>query len=166
MLRFESLPTRSIRTMRTVMRARRRSAAFRRRFVPGIDLMEPRRLLSTLTVINNNDSGSGSLRATIAAATSGDTIDFSSKLNGQTITLTSGELTIGVNLTIDGPGAGQLRHQRRQHQPGVRGRGRARRDHQRPEDHPRVRRGSGRRHPERWRKLDVVRRRPVPERDL
>ncbi len=65
-------------------------------------------MLSTLTVTNNHDSGPGSLRATIAASTSGDTIDFSSKLSGQTIKLTSGELTVGVNLTIDGPGANQL----------------------------------------------------------
>jgi len=67
--------------------------------------MEDRTLLSPLTVTNNQDSGSGSLRATIAAATSGDTINFSSALEGQTITLTSGPLTIGVNLTIDGLGA-------------------------------------------------------------
>jgi hypothetical protein len=38
-------------------------------FLPLVDLMEDRTLLSTLTVMNNNDSGSGSLRATIAAAT-------------------------------------------------------------------------------------------------
>ena len=70
--------------------------------------MEDRTLLSTLTVMNNHDSGSGSLRATIAAASSGDTIKFASSLIGQTIKLTSGELTITKNLDIDGPGAGQL----------------------------------------------------------
>jgi hypothetical protein len=70
--------------------------------------MEDRTLLSPLTVSNNQDSGSGSLRATISAATSGATINFSSKLAGQTITLTSGPLTLGVNLTIDGLGASQL----------------------------------------------------------
>jgi len=90
--------------------ARRPVSARRRRmqFLPRVDLMEDRKLLSTLTVMNNHDSGSGSLRATIAAATSGDTIDFSSKLRGETITLTSGELVLGVNLTIDGLGANQL----------------------------------------------------------
>ena len=108
MLRFESVTKGSIGMIRNGMPSRRRSRAFRRRFVPGIDLMEDRTLLSTLTVMNNNDSGSGSLRATIAAAASGDTINFSSKLKGETITLTSGELTVGVNLTIDGPGANQL----------------------------------------------------------
>ena len=40
----------------------------RRRFLPRVDLMEDRTLLSTLTVTNNKDSGSGSLRALIAAA--------------------------------------------------------------------------------------------------
>ena len=86
----------------------RRTRAPRTRFLPRVDLMEDRTLLSTLTVINNNDSGSGSLRATIAAAASGDTINFAHSLIGQTIKLTSGELTIAKSLDIDGPGAGQL----------------------------------------------------------
>ena len=55
----------------------------RRRFLPRVDLMEDRTLLSTLTVTNNNDSGKGSLRFEIAAAASGDTINFSSKLKGR-----------------------------------------------------------------------------------
>jgi hypothetical protein len=70
--------------------------------------MEDRYVLSTLTVINNHDSGPGSLRAEIAAAKSKDTIVFAPSLNGQTITLTSAELIIATNLTIQGPGAGQL----------------------------------------------------------
>ena len=70
--------------------------------------MEDRTLLSTLTVTNNNDSGKGSLRFEIAAASTGDTINFSSKLKGETITLTSGELLITESLTINGPGANQL----------------------------------------------------------
>lgn len=53
------------------------------------------------TVTTTADSGPGSLRNTIAAAGSGDTIAFSSALAGQTIYLTSGELLIGQNLTID-----------------------------------------------------------------
>ena len=60
------------------------------------------------TVTNTNDSGAGSLRAAIAAAANGDTIDFAPALNGQTITLTSGALTITQSLTISGPGAGNL----------------------------------------------------------
>jgi hypothetical protein len=64
---------------------------------------------ATITVINNNDSGLGSLREAISASYSGDTIDFDSSLNGQTITLTSGELFIRFkNLTISGPSANLL----------------------------------------------------------
>lgn len=64
-------------------------------------------VLADLTVMNTNDSGTGSLRAAIGLARSGDTIRFASSLQGQTITLTSGELSIPVNknLTIDGSGA-------------------------------------------------------------
>jgi len=72
------------------------------------EAMEDRSLLSALTVLNNLDSGAGSLRADIAAAHSGDTIAFAPSLAGQTITLTSGELLINKNLTISGPGAGDL----------------------------------------------------------
>ncbi|HMC10391.1 MAG TPA: hypothetical protein VKH44_03840, partial [Pirellulaceae bacterium] len=63
---------------------------------------------STLTVLNNLDSGAGSLRAEIAAAHNSDTIVFAAGLNGQTITLTSGEVLISHNVTIAGPGSGQL----------------------------------------------------------
>jgi predicted outer membrane repeat protein len=64
-------------------------------------------LLSTLTVLNLNDSGPGSLRQAILDATAGDTINFQAGLSG-TIVLTSGELDISQNLTIAGPGAGVL----------------------------------------------------------
>ncbi len=77
-------------------------------FRPALEVLESRYLLSTLTVLNTNDSGAGSLRADIAAARANDTIVFAPSLNGQTITLTSGELLINKNLTITGPGAGQL----------------------------------------------------------
>jgi predicted outer membrane repeat protein len=49
------------------------------------------------------DSGPGSLRDTIAAAASRDTIKFDSSIFGQTIKLTSGGLTIAQNLDIEGP---------------------------------------------------------------
>jgi predicted outer membrane repeat protein len=78
------------------------------RFRPRLEALQDRWLLSTLTVTNNLDSGAGSLRADIAAAHSGDTIVFAPNLNGQTITLTSSELSITKGLTIQGPGAGQL----------------------------------------------------------
>ena len=54
---------------------------------------------STLTTLA--DSGCGSLRQAIAAATAGDTIELTC-LSG-VITLTSGELSIAKNLTINGP---------------------------------------------------------------
>jgi hypothetical protein len=78
------------------------------RFRPQLEALEGRDLPSTLTVLNNLDSGTGSLRAEIAAAHSGDTIVFDPSLNGQTIVLTSGELGINTNLTIQGPGSSQL----------------------------------------------------------
>jgi hypothetical protein len=63
---------------------------------------------ATVTVTTTADSGAGSLRAAIAAAAAGDTIQFAAALNGQTITLTSAELLIDKNLTIEGPGPSQL----------------------------------------------------------
>jgi len=53
-------------------------------------------------VTTANDSGPGSLRQTISDSNSGDVISFDSSLNGQTITLTSGQLSIGKSMTIDG----------------------------------------------------------------
>lgn len=61
-----------------------------------------------LTVTTTADSGAGSLRAAIAAANNGNTIQFDSSLNGQIITLTSAELNVSRASTIDGPGANQL----------------------------------------------------------
>ena len=78
------------------------------RFRPQLESLEGRDVPSTLTVMNNLDSGDGSLRADIKAAKNGDTIDFAPSLDGQTITLTSGELVIDKDLTIQGPGATQL----------------------------------------------------------
>ncbi len=60
-------------------------------------------------VSNTNDSGPGSLRQAIADDAAGDQpVIFAPSLAGQTITLTSGAITIKNNLTIDGPGAGSL----------------------------------------------------------
>jgi predicted outer membrane repeat protein len=64
--------------------------------------LEDRVVLSTLLVTSAADSGTGTLRARVGAAHSGDTIEFSSSLMGQTITLTSGEIVIPKNLTING----------------------------------------------------------------
>ena len=55
---------------------------------------------NTISVSNRDDSGPGSLRQAIAEAKPGDTITFD--VIG-TITLTSGALNIGQDLTIQGP---------------------------------------------------------------
>ena len=104
-------------------RCTRTSPRRRASFCLRLEALEHRWLFSTLTVTTNSDSGAGSLRAAIAAAQSGDTIVFadvlsssSSKPHGHgtttstpgTITLTSGELALIKNLTIQGPGAGKL----------------------------------------------------------
>ena len=62
---------------------------------------------ATLTVINTNDSGAGSLRQAITTAASGDTITFQTGVTG-TITLTSGELDVSQSVTLVGPGASAL----------------------------------------------------------
>jgi hypothetical protein len=64
--------------------------------------------LSVRTVTSAADSGSGSLRNTIAAAVSGDTIKFASNLTGKTITLTSGQIPVSRDVDIEGPGPGAL----------------------------------------------------------
>jgi hypothetical protein len=64
---------------------------------------------ATQTVTTTADSGDGSLRAVIAAASTGDTIEFD--IAGEaphTITLTSTQISINKDLTIAGPGAEQL----------------------------------------------------------
>ncbi len=64
--------------------------------------------MSTITVTTTADNGNGSLRNAIATAKSGDTIQFIKDLADKTITLTSGQLTLDKDLTIDGSGASGL----------------------------------------------------------
>src|SRR5215831_2053467 len=66
------------------------------------------RPLPPITVTNTNDSGPGSLRQALADAGDGDNITFATALDGQTVTLTSAELAIDKNVTIDGPGPDAL----------------------------------------------------------
>jgi hypothetical protein len=55
----------------------------------------------TLLVTTTADSGTGSLRQVARVLPSGGTVTFATNLSGQTITLTSGEIAITNNLTID-----------------------------------------------------------------
>src|SRR6516225_3866294 len=83
-----------------------RTAAFpRRRFMPQIEILEQRTVLSTWTVTSPGDDGPGSLRAMIATAQNGDQIVFDDSLHGQTIRLTSGQLALTKSLDIEGLGA-------------------------------------------------------------
>ena len=59
-----------------------------------------------IVVTNTNDSGPGSLRDALATANDGDTIDATG-ISG-TILLTSDELQLDHNVTINGSGAGSL----------------------------------------------------------
>ena len=88
-------------------RARRKPA--RQRHISRLDVLEDRTLLSTLLVKSAADDGSaGTLRAVLAAAKNGDTIQFARALDGHTITLTQGQLVVSQSVTIDGPGASEL----------------------------------------------------------
>src|SRR5712691_9482293 len=73
-------------------------------------LPAPEAHAAAFTVINTNDSGAGSLRAAILAAnangTGADIIDATGVTGS--IPVTSGELLINSDLTINGPGANLL----------------------------------------------------------
>ena len=99
-------PGRSFDFPRQTRLSPRRSISQRRSAAPRLEVLEDRTVLSTLTVINTNDSGPGSLRQAILDANSNgattNTIQFAPALAGQTITLTSGELDITKSLNIVG----------------------------------------------------------------
>jgi uncharacterized repeat protein (TIGR01451 family) len=68
--------------------------------------------LTNPVVTTNTDSGPGSLRQAIADACDGATITFDMSQVTSPVTLTSDELLINKNLTIQGPGANVLTVQR------------------------------------------------------
>src|SRR5229473_5794791 len=95
---------------RTRDRRRRPKRHQGRLFVPRLEVLECRTLPSTFTVLNLLDSGPGSLRQAVLDANDqpgADVIRFAHGLHG-TIALTSGQLSITDDLTIDGPGANRL----------------------------------------------------------
>ena len=61
--------------------------------------------LPAVTVTSAGDDGAGSLRQAIVDVCDGGTIDFAAGLAGQTISLTSAELTIAKTVTIANPAA-------------------------------------------------------------
>lgn len=65
--------------------------------------------LKIITVTNISDKGAGSLRAAVAAAAPGDVIRFASNLANKTIKLTSGEIFLGRDITIDATGVANLK---------------------------------------------------------
>jgi hypothetical protein len=69
-------------------------------------LSAPQVSAATISVTNAADSGAGSLRAAIASAANGDTINFDLTYPA-TITLIT-PLTLGSSVTITGPGASNL----------------------------------------------------------
>ena len=74
------------------------------------EVLEDRALLTTFSVLNLADSGTGSLRAAVLAAEANpgaDVIQFAKAVQG-TITLTTGELLVSTDLSIKGPGANRV----------------------------------------------------------
>ena len=73
-------------------------------------LSAPEAIAATVNVTNCNDSGMGSLRAAVAAAGNGDTVDMSALptlYSCSTITLRTGAITVNQNdLTLTGPATG------------------------------------------------------------
>src|SRR4029079_12698030 len=69
--------------------------------LPALLLLSPGTARAAITVANNNDSGTGSLRQAIIDAAPGETI----VVPANTYTLTSDQLDISKNLTVSGAGA-------------------------------------------------------------
>src|SRR5262249_55695167 len=109
-LRHWSAAFRALRSSQVPARPPRRARRRARPHWLPLEQLEDRMVMTTFNVLNPADSGPGSLRQAILDAntqTGADVIDFAPGLHG-TITLTSGELDITDDLTINGPGANVL----------------------------------------------------------
>ena len=109
-MRFTSLRHWAGRGVGSRVRGASRAGWALRRFVPSLEVLEGRALLSTYMVLNLADSGPGSLRQAVMAAEANpgpDVIAFNPAVKG-TITLTSGQIPITTDLVINGPGADKL----------------------------------------------------------
>ncbi len=71
---------------------------------PHLETLEKREVPAVLTITNLLDNGAGSLRAAVASAQDGDTVQFADGLSGP-ITLTTGEIAIDHSIDVEGPGA-------------------------------------------------------------
>src|SRR5688572_1101266 len=78
----------------------------RQRTSARLELLEDRCLFSTLTVTSLQDTGAGSLRATITAAASGDTIVFSSSLFSSATAPSSPLVSSALKVSGSGKGNG------------------------------------------------------------
>ncbi len=91
-------------------RASNPKPCYQRLFVPRLDVLEDRTLLSTYTVTSLADSGAGSLRQAILdsnAHPGADTIVFAPTLRG-IIALAGGQLSVTDDLSINGPTMGSV----------------------------------------------------------
>ena len=87
------------------LRRRHRGLCTTERFLPGVDLMEDRTVLSPLVVTTPARQRSGLAAGDPHLRASGSTIDFAHSVHHHADQRRSGHYD---NLTIDGPGANQL----------------------------------------------------------
>lgn len=73
------------------------------RFRPDVMQLDDRTAPAILTVTSIGDAGAGTIRDALALADNGDTIQFDPSLLGTTVNLTSGDLVVNKNVTIQGP---------------------------------------------------------------